>query len=883
MLPESSSDAHKIFMDLRQANAHLERTAATTITLSALPRQLAIQLQVQVKSLAVLGGWWLGGSVLASKSASGKISAVGLLSYSLAESTITMSCFGSSVLRMRVLEALRQILATQYNGIKKEEVDLDCEHTHTGKRSRKFNLSSILDAGEEGKMTLMCKDCQKSHSIDDIIMFFSGDDEKGFDFTVSENGNDTAKESSTQEDRSIKALRRRVSSVQFREDKNLIDLQNRIMSGSSDEDTMRFVVLSCFKKLLKLVEEKRSFNGCNAVWLVFADQSSGVGKACPLRPRIEADWIVDEDMLVELPASLTADQHAEGDKSNSTRQILNAIFSELLVPLGVDAPYETSFASILWECNDGKLRDELVKKTKKSFKQLKLGQSTGIGDIWVHSEDKSDFTSARLVEASTETVNQIKAEIGRAERVVLAKADENYDQLSKKLDKLSTQLGETSRKLQAGMEGAAAQAASNPALKKAMGALSEQIATANKSQDERLDRIQDSMKKAAKEARGGVQSAMEEALKETTAMRNDDAALETILQSLGGISSKIGNIDKRMKSMEENLIAGVKASRANMKMLRGLTAVAASEGKMPPKILWMYPKPRSEKKKSRFSFKPKEWICDTVYVTFICPVTLKQAQCGEDGKGFEVQKPKETLTKAMPYIKGGLTLLKAGVGVGRALGLPIPDVGGMASEMVNNLAGNEIEQIQGLIEASGVEFEFEAPDLGIGDGESTFDDVKANEYVRSGEEVRKLMQNLVGDDWEAQCGLVYKLAKDGTSEWVLPSVAEEFYEKGVEMLGGGAVQGNGEKSGKVQKLREVVKEGAQVSADMGLENLLKTLKKKAKKLKKEKDNKVALRLFIAMGEGEGKEYKLIISELEGEDLADEEGRWNDLVDLFSEL
>jgi len=77
--------------------------------------------------MAVLGGWWLGGSVLASKTSPTKVNSIGLLKYDLVNNTITVSCFGSPLLRIRVLQALQQVLEANYKGIEKKDVVLICE------------------------------------------------------------------------------------------------------------------------------------------------------------------------------------------------------------------------------------------------------------------------------------------------------------------------------------------------------------------------------------------------------------------------------------------------------------------------------------------------------------------------------------------------------------------------------------------------------------------------------------------------------------------------------------------------------------------------------------------------------------------------------------
>ena len=93
--------------------------------------------------------------------------------------------------------------------------------------------------------------------------------------------------------------------------------------------------------------------------------------------------------------------------------------------------------------------------------------------------------------------------------------------LSLKIDSLSEQLSGVSGKLLKGMEGSAAQA-----LLDAIKRLGEDINSANSKMDEgidaKLDRLEESMLAASKEASGGVHFAIANALEELRSLREED-------------------------------------------------------------------------------------------------------------------------------------------------------------------------------------------------------------------------------------------------------------------------------------------------------------------------------------------------------------------------
>ena len=77
MLKASEASAMEVVHEMHSQNTNLVKQGTVRVELDSLPHQLALQLQVGLRGLAVLGGWWMGGSALAVKNSDGKISSIG--------------------------------------------------------------------------------------------------------------------------------------------------------------------------------------------------------------------------------------------------------------------------------------------------------------------------------------------------------------------------------------------------------------------------------------------------------------------------------------------------------------------------------------------------------------------------------------------------------------------------------------------------------------------------------------------------------------------------------------------------------------------------------------------------------------------------------------
>jgi hypothetical protein len=101
-----------------------------------------------------------------------------------------------------------------------------------------------------------------------------------------------------------------------------------------------------------------------------------------------------------------------------------------------------------------------------------------------------------------------------------------------------------------------------------------------------------------------------------------------------------------------------------------------SKDKECPSLFWFYPK---KPELRRWLSDPAKCLFqDTLMMVVVCPVTLCVVECGPDGVGWEVTKPKEWVKKWGPAILFSIYVMQAAVLAGRVVGIPLPPPPGAA-------------------------------------------------------------------------------------------------------------------------------------------------------------------------------------------------------------
>ena len=144
-----------------------------------------------------------------------------------------------------------------------------------------------------------------------------------------------------------------------------------------------------------------------------------------------------------------------------------------------------------------------------------------------------------------------------------------------------------------------------------------------------------------------------------------------------------------------------------------------SKEKECPSLFWFYPK---KPELRRWLSDPAKCLFqDTLMMVVVCPVTLCVVECGPDGVGWEVTKPKEWVKKWGPAILFSIYVMQAAVVAGRVVGIPLPPVPGAA----------EIKKALGLKGMLGGLFSRGAEEADLGGCLSAFQEVTIAELEQT--------------------------------------------------------------------------------------------------------------------------------------------------------
>jgi hypothetical protein len=238
---------------------------------------------------------------------------------------------------------------------------------------------------------------------------------------------------------------------------------------------------------------------------------------------------------------------------------------------------------------------------------------------------------------------------------------------------------------------------------------------------------------------------------------------------------KIGKQEKQLERIENKLESINQVLHASITTLSLLTKALAHE-KIPPRLMWIYPKEKPSGK-SKTLFSPNNWFNETLCICFVCPV-----------QGFELKRTKEYWKDKMPYLKAAFTVLKTAIKLGTSIDLPFPDMGLSLESVIGKMDGAVMEVYQAGAE-KGEEKLLEVLETRLTSGETD----ESKRQVSSGPlqsltersyaSVLGMMEEVGGLQWRDQCGLTpVHCTKDGTYEWVHPSVAKEFEMRGAEVV-----------------------------------------------------------------------------------------------------
>ncbi|KAG1668507.1 hypothetical protein FOA52_012101 [Chlamydomonas sp. UWO 241] len=182
--------------------------------------------------------------------------------------------------------------------------------------------------------------------------------------------------------------------------------------------------------------------------------------------------------------------------------------------------------------------------------------------------------------------------------------------------------------------------------------------------------------------------------------------------------------------------------------------------------------------------RPGEWLHQEVRVYFVCAVSMEW----DEASGFTLMFTKEWVMDALPYLKVGIIALKIAAAAGRLAGFPIPDFVGSIGQLLEEQLGVLGTLTDGLDEAAAAglkaveDVASAATDGGAGADPS--DVSAARGPLHKSCAAVKLLLDAKHPNWHLRSGLEpVTCVRDGLCEWVLPKYADEFRQRGEEMLG----------------------------------------------------------------------------------------------------
>ena len=152
--------------------------------------------------------------------------------------------------------------------------------------------------------------------------------------------------------------------------------------------------------------------------------------------------------------------------------------------------------------------------------------------------------------------------------------------------------------------------------------------------------------------------------KQDAAATADAAAAGATAAALADVSAGLHAIDATTTATQQSvadltaMLEGVvAATRGQTRLLMDLASGAVDC----PKLVWIA---REEEGGVKKLLSPSAWYGNKVRVQFLCPVTLRVARCGPDGRGYSLTLPRDWIKKYGVAVNVGLGVLRAAMQVG---------------------------------------------------------------------------------------------------------------------------------------------------------------------------------------------------------------------------
>ena len=383
MLGASPDRAAALFEALRRAHPRLPPSPLVAVRLSSLPMRLQAALHAKLRRLAVLGGWWSKGCVVASLRPSGAVAGFGRLRWSHSSRWLSLEGRGAdAALQSRVLGALRTALA-DFPGVRLQDLSVSCAGGTP--KCAAWCAADLARAAADGA-PLRCGGCGAGCAAAGAALWLREALAPGAEPLEAE-----AKEPCAWAGEAVP--RGEHALAQLRQQ---LDLR-------CGREALQVALLSCQKALFRLSSAAHPRLPLHALWLVFAGGPAGALAAYPLAPHVERPWRLDAALRVALPAECGAVHCA-------AHEALNDVFARAVDALGVAAAEGEAFRGVLWSCA-GEAAFAVEERTRRHFCKVAHPE---VGTVWVHESDRAGMTGARVAALGAAAAAEVAAEIGRA-------------------------------------------------------------------------------------------------------------------------------------------------------------------------------------------------------------------------------------------------------------------------------------------------------------------------------------------------------------------------------------------------------------------------------------------------------------------------------------
>mmetsp|Transcript_9855 Transcript_9855/g.20829 ORF Transcript_9855/g.20829 Transcript_9855/m.20829 type:complete len:280 (+) Transcript_9855:599-1438(+) len=172
-----------------------------------------------------------------------------------------------------------------------------------------------------------------------------------------------------------------------------------------------------------------------------------------------------------------------------------------------------------------------------------------------------------------------------------------------------------------------------------------------------------------------------------------------------GLSGGFDAMGRRLNQIEEKMDEALRKLVVQFKVMG--TLLSSVDGlKLAPNFICFLPETAFNTTGNSWwtkvtSFNSHSIFNNTVQIFFIDPIRMSLAPTNASkefpmGQGFKLKSPKEWATKAMPYLKLGLTYLKVAHIAGRLVGLPAPNIDGVVGSWIDG----QLEELSKLSKAA---------------------------------------------------------------------------------------------------------------------------------------------------------------------------------------